>query len=1083
MNDGESRGIALGVGNEAARHAPRIAGAPFAQRGAGGSSCSAPLRGGGASDQNLMNFSAGEKNSPRDRDGAKVPACGAERIKLRIFVPLILAVAVLLASFIFALRQDQNRRSELEIRRTARDLQKLLQSEQRDDTDLMATTIQAVFNDERMAQAFRARDRDALLQRAGPLLETLRTQHRVTHFYFHGPDRVNLLRVHHPDQFGDLVNRFTLLEAERTGQMASGVERGPIGRFILRVVVPWREGGQLLGYLELGMEFKDLIGEIRGVLDVDFVAAIQKKFLDREQWNKAIQVRGPENSWDQFPDYVVIDQTMRSLPEPIAKRLASNPLPPTGTASQVTWNGRVAHLVQLRLEDVGGKGFGDLFVMRDVTDSVAQARQSIWFVSVICVSVSALLLGLFYVFLGRIQKRLAEKTSRLTAEILERRRAEETLRASEANMAAAQRIAHFASWELDLTDPGDVDANPLRWSNEMFRIAGYEPGAVTVNNELFFSLVPEDEHGLIQEAVAAAIRERGLYSICHRLVRPDGEERVVHERGQISFDERTGQPLKMIGTTHDITERRQAEAAVLQNQRQLRGLIDGLGPSMFVGLLTTEGILMEVNSAPLAAAGLRPEDVRGQPFAETHWWSSSPAAQQQLREAIVRAAGGEASRYDVRTRGAGHEIIDIDFSLQPLRDETGKVVFLVPSASVITERKRAEEVLRETEIRLALAMSMAQLVAWEYDVASGLFTFSDHYYLLHDTTAELEGGYQMTAEDFARKFVHPHDTHVIAVELGKAISSADPGYRRQVECRIFRRDGQVRDVLTSISATKDATGQTVKIHGANQDITERKQAEEALRTSKRMLEKAMQQNQQVLDNSVDVVCTIDAAGLFTSLSAACEKIFGYSPAEMIGRPFLDFILPEDRASTIAGAALLPAGQELHDFENRYVRKDGTIVPVSWSATWSAADQSIFCVGRDCSDRKHAEEAQAARQVAERAILEKRGHSVVHAPNGLAAVDAAAHDVFDLIMMDVQMPEMDGFEATRRIREAEEATGSHTPIVAMTAHAMAGDRERCLAAGMDDYLSKPLRKSDLLTLIGRISAPVAALSDSLAANVS
>jgi signal transduction histidine kinase/CheY-like chemotaxis protein/HPt (histidine-containing phosphotransfer) domain-containing protein len=95
------------------------------------------------------------------------------------------------------------------------------------------------------------------------------------------------------------------------------------------------------------------------------------------------------------------------------------------------------------------------------------------------------------------------------------------------------------------------------------------------------------------------------------------------------------------------------------------------------------------------------------------------------------------------------------------------------------------------------------------------------------------------------------------------------------------------------------------------------------------------------------------------------------------------------------------------------------------------------------------------------ILEKRGHSLVHADNGREAVEAVARETFDVILMDVQMPEMDGFEATRRIRESEEATGAHTRIVAMTAHAMAGDRERCLAAGMDDYVSKPLRKEDLL----------------------
>jgi two-component system, sensor histidine kinase and response regulator len=86
---------------------------------------------------------------------------------------------------------------------------------------------------------------------------------------------------------------------------------------------------------------------------------------------------------------------------------------------------------------------------------------------------------------------------------------------------------------------------------------------------------------------------------------------------------------------------------------------------------------------------------------------------------------------------------------------------------------------------------------------------------------------------------------------------------------------------------------------------------------------------------------------------------------------------------------------------------------------------------------------------------------VHATTGREAVEAFNNGSFDLILMDVQMPEMDGFAATRRIRELEEASGGHTTIVAMTAHVMAGDRERCLAAGMDDYVSKPLRKEDLL----------------------
>jgi PAS domain S-box-containing protein len=98
------------------------------------------------------------------------------------------------------------------------------------------------------------------------------------------------------------------------------------------------------------------------------------------------------------------------------------------------------------------------------------------------------------------------------------------------------------------------------------------------------------------------------------------------------------------------------------------------------------------------------------------------------------------------------------------------------------------------------------------------------------------------------------------------------------------------------------------------------------------------------------------------------------------------------------------------------------------------------------------------------ILEKEGHVLVHTATGREAVEAFRTETFDLILMDVQMPEMDGFEATRHIRALEEATGRHTRIVAMTAYAMAGDRERCLAAGMDDYVSKPMRKEDLLRAI-------------------
>lgn len=105
-------------------------------------------------------------------------------------------------------------------------------------------------------------------------------------------------------------------------------------------------------------------------------------------------------------------------------------------------------------------------------------------------------------------------------------------------------------------------------------------------------------------------------------------------------------------------------------------------------------------------------------------------------------------------------------------------------------------------------------------------------------------------------------------------------------------------------------------------------------------------------------------------------------------------------------------------------------------------------------------------------LEKRGHSVVLAESGRKALDAWRNQPFDIILMDVQMPEMDGFEATARIREHEKSSGKHIPIIALTAHAMVGDRERCLAAGMDDYVSKPINIAALFAALERLLPAVA-----------
>jgi len=113
------------------------------------------------------------------------------------------------------------------------------------------------------------------------------------------------------------------------------------------------------------------------------------------------------------------------------------------------------------------------------------------------------------------------------------------------------------------------------------------------------------------------------------------------------------------------------------------------------------------------------------------------------------------------------------------------------------------------------------------------------------------------------------------------------------------------------------------------------------------------------------------------------------------------------------------------------------------------------------------------------VLERTGCTVALAENGLQALEMLEREAFDLVLMDLQMPVMDGLEATRRVREREQRSGGHVPIVATTAHAMSSDRERCLAAGMDDYLAKPVRAADLHAVLARWLPARSAASDASA----
>lgn len=267
----------------------------------------------------------------------------------------------------------------------------------------------------------------------------------------------------------------------------------------------------------------------------------------------------------------------------------------------------------------------------------------------------------------------------------------------------------------------------------------------------------------------------------------------------------------------------------------------------------------------------------------------------------------------------------------------------------ITGRRQAEEALKQSQLCLGEAMDLARLANWEFDVTTGTFTFNDRFYALYGTTAEIEGGYQMPAEVYTRKFVHPDEQDVVGNEVNKAIHTTDPDYLSQVEHRIIRRDGEIRHILVRFRITKDDNGRTVKTHGANQDISDRKRSEEALmRSESRYRALFLGAAEGIL------VADSEKRRLISANPAMC-RILGYSNEEILSMGLEDIHPKEDFFRIMDEFAALVRREKTLAEDIPCRRKDGSVIFTDVVLSQGIIDGKMCNIGffTDISERKEA----------------------------------------------------------------------------------------------------------------------------------
>ncbi len=282
----------------------------------------------------------------------------------------------------------------------------------------------------------------------------------------------------------------------------------------------------------------------------------------------------------------------------------------------------------------------------------------------------------------------------------------------------------------------------------------------------------------------------------------------------------------------EIEQRIRTEESLRKSRNMLKTVLDSIPSAVF--WKNRNLIYLGGNRTWLEVTGLKSsEEVIGKSDYDLTWGKEQSDAFREDDRRIIESGIPEYGIIESYLRADGIRAWARTNKV-PVRDKDGNITGVLGTYEDITEQVRTEEERKKLQAQLSNAMEMAHLGHWEYDVAKDLFTFNDHFYKIFRTTAKQVGAYTMSSAEYARRFVHPDDMHVVEEENRKTIEATDPHFSRQLEHRMLLADGTIGHIAVRFFIVKDAQGKTVKTYGVNQDITERKKMEEELLRSQKL---------------------------------------------------------------------------------------------------------------------------------------------------------------------------------------------------------------------------------------------------------
>jgi PAS domain S-box-containing protein len=648
----------------------------------------------------------------------------------------------------------------------------------------------------------------------------------------------------------------------------------------------------------------------------------------------------------------------------------------------------------------------------------------------------------------------------------------------------------FFTLTLDLLCICGFDGRFKRINPSWEQVLGYSVAELLAEPFLYF-VHPDDRPATIAEFEKI---KGGAETICF-------DNRYRCKNGSYRWLSWTSKPLPERGVIYavarDITARRQAEDALARERNLLRILMDNLPDHVFIKDIYSRFIT--ANAATLRSLGAQSrEEVVGK--TDFDYLPYQRAEQFHSDEQAVCSTGlPMRDREELLIDQAGQERWLLTTKV-PLRDGTGKVNGLVGISHDITARKRdAEELRRAKELAESANQAKSVFLAnMSHEIRTPMNGILGLTELVLDTdlTREQRGHLELVKAsadsllsiindilDFSKieaghVELEQRDFSLRAVldDVLQLVSPRSRGKEVVLSCRVAPGvpDGLTGDPLRLRQVLINLLGNAVKFTRQGEVVLEVRSQNAEVRTE--------EEPARASSNPASDFCVVHFSIRDTGIGIAAHK------KDVIFKAFeqADSSVTREYGGTGLGLAIcarlvaLMGGQidvesapgrgSTFTFAARFGRAAGEVPP----AVPPAPVPPLTPRGRPL--RILVAEDNPVNQTLVVCRLKQWGHTVAIAGNGAEAVRAWEGDSFDLVLMDVQMPETSGLEATAAIRAREKATGRRTPIVALTAYSMKGDRERCLEAGMDAYLAKPIRAEDLFGIVDGIAVPATSAAD-------